>query len=171
MARSDTTCLSDIARRHTSEIKFNHTQDKTFFTVTGSNSIQQKQALDELAILLVDRTPHSNLLPRIPFPDARPNAARPNVVDPNFNHPSELLIDFSEDANDTPAATQQPSRAPPVVTETFVVDNLIQDPNKMFYPTKRQKTDLPEIIASSRNCTSVISNNSRVGLSFLPMVS
>ncbi|KAG0333299.1 hypothetical protein BG000_009283 [Podila horticola] len=161
MARSDTAFLSDIARRHTSEIKFNHTQDKTFFTVTGSNSIQQKQALDELAILLVDRTPHSNLLPRIPFPDARPNAARPNVVDPNFNHPSELLIDFSEDANDTPAATQQPSQAPPVVTETFVVDNLIQDPNKMFYPTKRQKTDLPEIIASSRNCTSVISNNSR----------
>ncbi|KAF9333421.1 hypothetical protein BG006_003661 [Podila minutissima] len=133
----------------------------SFFTVTGSNSIQQKQALDELANLLVDRTPHNLLLPRIPFPDARSNAARPNVVDPNFNHPSELLIDFSEDANDPPAATQQPSQAPPIVTETFVVDNRIQDPNRMFYPTKRQKTDLPEIIASSRNCTSVISNNSR----------
>ncbi|KAG0096798.1 hypothetical protein BGZ93_003968 [Podila epicladia] len=106
-------------------------------------------------------TPHNLLLPRIPFPDARSNAARPNVVDPNFNHPSELLIDFSEDANDPPATTQQPSQAPPIVTETFVIDNRIQDPNRMFYPTKRQKTDLPEIIASSRNCTSVISNNSR----------
>lgn len=106
--------------------------------------------------------PHKLNLPRVPFPDARPNAARPNVVDPNLNHPSELLIDFSEDANDPPTP-QQPSRGTPrVFTETFVIDDQVQDPFKMFYPTKRQKTDLPEIVASLRNCTAVISNSSRV---------
>ncbi|KAF9379544.1 hypothetical protein CPC16_010699 [Podila verticillata] len=153
--------IADIARRHTSEIKFNHTFDKAFFTVTGSNAIQQKLALDELAILLNDAMPHKLNLPRVPFPDARPNA-RPNVVDPNLNHPSELLIDFSEDASDLPTPTQQPSQGtPPVFTETFVIDSHVHDPYKMFYPTKRQKNDLPEIIASSRNCTAVISNDSR----------
>ncbi|KAF8929059.1 hypothetical protein BGZ52_002619 [Haplosporangium bisporale] len=126
-----------------------------------SNAIQQKLALDELAILLNDAMPHKLNLPRVPFPDARPNA-RPNVVDPNLNHPSELLIDFSEDASDLPTPTQQPSQGtPPVFTETFVIDSHVHDPYKMFYPTKRQKNDLPEIIASSRNCTAVISNDSR----------
>lgn len=106
--------------------------------------------------------PHKLNLPRVPFPDARPNA-RPNVVDPNLNHPSELLIDFSEDASDLPTLTQQPSQGtPPVFTETFVIDDHVQDPYKLFYPTKRQKTGLPEIIASSRNCAVVISKNSRV---------
>ncbi|KAF9430690.1 hypothetical protein BGZ94_004906 [Podila epigama] len=106
--------------------------------------------LNELADLLAAKMPSRLNLPRLPFPDAHNAATRAPVVQTNDTSLSELLIDFSED---TPPATIQ--------SGIFIVDNTIQDPYMMYYPTASQKIDLPDVIASQLGCTSTISPNAR----------
>ncbi|KAG0339660.1 hypothetical protein BG004_006717 [Podila humilis] len=120
--------------------------------------------LDELARLLAEQIPRNMNRPRVPFPDARRNAVRPDFVDPTVNHPSELLVDFDEVGTSPSAAPTLPEAESALqeITKVFNIDERIRDPYQMFYPTKRQKTDLPAAIAMARNCKSVISSNARV---------
>ncbi|KAF9189399.1 hypothetical protein BGZ51_009632 [Haplosporangium sp. Z 767] len=143
--------------------------DDQFFTITGTNSKLQKQALDALEELLCTRTPAKLVFPRKRFRDVTPSTteSQPDSLsnqlrDLDNGVEQECLGDL-EDFNTAVASMDiaSPAQEPQHSVEVQI-DNRVQDPLEMFYADKRQTTDLPTLLAKQVGCEAEIIQDGRI---------
>ncbi|KAF9953958.1 hypothetical protein BGZ72_005044 [Mortierella alpina] len=143
--------INQIAQQNASAIKYDHNQ--YVFTLTGSDPKQQKQALDALEEFLDSKAPAWPALPEKRFRDVK----RPS---PSESSTSELLVDLV-DLSTTLAAT---NIAPPqqmTHSAEVEVDDRVTDPFEMHYADKRQKVDIPTMLAERAGCVATLSEDGR----------
>ncbi|KAF9565161.1 hypothetical protein EC968_004220 [Mortierella alpina] len=143
--------INQIAQQNASAIKYDHNQ--YVFTLTGSDPKQQKQALDALEEFLDSKAPAWPALPEKRFRDVK----RPS---PSETSTSELLVDLV-DLSTTLASTNITPPQQMTHSAEIDIDSRIPDPFEMFYADKKQKVDIPTMLAERAGCVATLSEDGR----------
>ncbi|KAF9907259.1 hypothetical protein EC991_011160 [Linnemannia zychae] len=158
--------IDQIARSNASAIKYDH--KRLVFTIAGSDRERQKQALEALRDVVQKKTPPNITLPKR-FRDDQAHSSsstpRSTAGSTTSSAPGSVagsLIDIHDATTSFSLIDMSP--APPEATKytlEFHVDDRIRDPFEMFYADKRQKTDLPTILANEKGCEAQVSGDGR----------
>ncbi|KAF9920459.1 hypothetical protein FBU30_009712 [Linnemannia zychae] len=150
--------IDQIAQNNTSAIKYDH--KRLVFTIAGSDRERQKQALAALSDLVKSKAPAEIRLPKR-FRNGQTGAPG-STPHSTTGSSSGSLIDVQDIATSFNLIDMNPP--PPQTTKysiEFHVDDNIQDPNEFFYSDKRQKTDLPTMLANNKGCEALVSADGR----------
>ncbi|KAF9149932.1 hypothetical protein BG015_008256 [Linnemannia schmuckeri] len=157
-----TDTIDQIARNNASAIKYDH--KRLVFTVAGSDREQQKQALDALRDLVQKKTPAKITLPK-KFRDGQTHPSDSTSGSTASSAPGSVagsLIDIQDVTTSFSLIDMSPSLPEATVyTVEFHVDDEIRDPYEMYYADKRQKIDLPTMLANEKGCEAQVSPNGR----------
>ncbi|KAF9340136.1 hypothetical protein BGZ91_003334 [Linnemannia elongata] len=154
--------IDQIARNNASAIKYDH--KRLVFTVAGSDRERQKQALDALRELVQRKTPAKITLPK-KFRDGQTHPFGSTTGSATSSAPGSVtgsLIDIQDIT--TSFSLIDMSTVPPEVTNytaDFHVDDKVRDPYEMYYADKRQKIDLPTMLANQKGCEAQLSPDGR----------
>ncbi|CAO3574473.1 unnamed protein product [Mortierella alpina] len=143
--------INQIAQQNASSIKYDHNQ--YVFTLTGSDPKQQKQALDALEEFLDSKAPAWPVLPEKRFRDVK----RPSSTETST---SELLVDLV-DLSTTLASTNITPPQRMTHSAEVEIDYRVTDPFEMFYADKKQKVDIPTMLAERAGCVAALSEDGR----------
>ncbi|KAF9138081.1 hypothetical protein BGX30_009615 [Mortierella sp. GBA39] len=154
--------IDQIARNNASAIKYDH--KRLVFTVAGSDRARQKQALDALRELVQKMTPAKTTWPK-KFRDGQTHPSGSTTGSATSSVPGSItgsLIDVQDVTTSFNLIDMSP--APPEATKytvEFHVDDEVRDPYEMYYADKRQKIDLPTILANEKGCEAQLSPDGR----------
>ncbi|KAF9093637.1 hypothetical protein BGX23_003082 [Mortierella sp. AD031] len=150
--------IDNIGRSNASVIKYDH--HRLLFTIAGSDRERQKQALEALRDVMQKKTPAMPTLPK-KFRDGR---LCPSLSTSHSTPGSTMgsLIDFQDMTTSFSLIDMNPAPTEPTTYSVeFHVDDKIRDPFEMFYADKRQKIDLPTILANEKGCEAQVSPDGR----------
>ncbi|KAG0286222.1 hypothetical protein BGZ96_009621, partial [Linnemannia gamsii] len=134
------------------------------FTVAGSDRERQKQALVALRDLVQKKTPAKVTYPK-KFRDGQTHPSGSTTGSTASSAPGSVtgsLIDIQDITTSFSLIDMTP--VPPEVTKytvEFVADDEIRDPFEMYYADKRQKIDLPTMLATEKGCEALVSPDGR----------
>ncbi|KAG0371297.1 hypothetical protein BGX24_001747 [Mortierella sp. AD032] len=159
--------IDQIARSNASAIKYDH--KRLVFTVAGSDREGQKKALEALRDVVQKMAPASLTLPK-KFRDGQPHSSGPTSNSTAESAASSApgsakgspLIDIQDVTTSFNLIDISPG--PPETNKysiEFHVDDKVRDPFEMFYADKRQKIDLPNMLANERGCEAQVSTDGR----------
>ncbi|KAF9130771.1 hypothetical protein BGW39_002681 [Mortierella sp. 14UC] len=158
--------IDQIARSNASAIKYDH--KRLVFTIAGSDRERQKQALEALRDVVQKKTPANITLPK-KFRDGETHSSsstpRSTAGSSTSSAPGSVtgsLIDIQDVTTsfsliDMSAALPEPTK----YSAEFHVDDKVRDPFEMFYADKRQKIDLPTMLANEKGCEAQVSADGR----------
>ncbi|KAI1305595.1 hypothetical protein EDD11_004886 [Mortierella claussenii] len=145
--------INQIAHQNASSIKYDHLDYA--FIIKGSNSSLQKQAMIALSELLESKRPPTPDYPQKPFRDVQHSPT---------NGSTGVLIDLEDGFESSPSSSfttaALPAQGQMHILE-FRVDDRVQDPFEMYYADKRQKVELPTMLAEALSCEAKISGDGR----------
>ncbi|KAG0329210.1 hypothetical protein BGZ99_003100 [Dissophora globulifera] len=150
--------INRIAKQNSSSIKYDHVN--FVFAVSGDDLQLQNQALDALDNLLekqlkARQDSSQPILPEKPLRDVKLSSASSTDKSKSVSV-SGVLIDMDDFAS-TESISSQPIRH----SIEFRVSDSVRDPFEMYYADKRQKVDLPTMIAQECDCVAEISKDGR----------
>ncbi|KAF9914012.1 hypothetical protein BX616_009142 [Lobosporangium transversale] len=129
------------------------------FVINGANPSMQKQAMVALSDLLASKCPVPPNYPLKPFRDIPQDLSTPAASSTSTDGSSELLIDLDALSVSVPSikADEKPRH-----TMEFRVDDRVDNPFEMYYADKRQKLDLPTVLAETYFCTAEVVADGRI---------
>ncbi|KAG0271068.1 hypothetical protein BGZ95_001187 [Linnemannia exigua] len=158
--------IDQIARSNASAIKYDH--KRLVFTVAGSNREDQKKALEALRDVVQKMAPANLTLPkrfRDGLTHSSVSTSHSTVGSTASSAPGSVtgsLIDVQDVTTSFNLIDMSP--APPEANKysvEFHVDDKVRDPFEMFYADKRQKIDLPTMLANEKGCEAHVSTDGR----------
>ncbi|KAF9207678.1 hypothetical protein BGZ49_010787 [Haplosporangium sp. Z 27] len=147
--------LDQIARENRSSIKYDH--ENFVFAITGKDTKLQRQALIALNDLIEEKRPALPDYPEKPFQDVQ-DISLSLASKLQEECVSDILIDI---ADSTSSSSGNDLNSASSHTIEIEVDERVIDPYEMYFPDKKQRVELPIILAEKVQCNATISDDGR----------
>ncbi|KAF8986445.1 hypothetical protein BGZ46_003552 [Entomortierella lignicola] len=147
--------LDQIARENRSSIKYDH--ENFVFAITGKDTKLQRQALIALNDLIEEKRPALPDYPEKPFQDVQ-DISLSLASKLQEECVSDILIDI---ADSTSSSSGNDLNSASSHTIEIEIDERVIDPYEMYFPDKKQRVELPIILAEKVQCNATISDDGR----------